>query len=256
MFKIIVSPLKFGFLNSLKQHKRRRIQSQTVGFCDSLEIRLLLTGPQLVNPTASNASILTDVESDHGGALTVNVDVDGDGTYEFSMEAEEGEPLLIDVAEYISPNTSQNVTLQIVETPLAGDPGPEMSSSVTLNVAGITVLATEFDWIDGANSMLAGAVDMTNSLGTIEVLYRGAGDTEWSPVGEITEGDGSFLFSFDLADGESDFEFVVAHTYSTATVLSSVVTITDMSAYTEEPGVEDPALDEEALDELFAEEYV
>lgn len=258
MFQSIVSPIKFGFLNSLRQPKRRRLQTQDVGFGDSLEIRLLLTGPQLVNPIASDGFILTDVSSDHGGDLTVNVDVDGDGIYEFSEPATEGDLLLFDLTSYIAPNTNQNVTLQIVEDP---DPilgGPAMSNSVTLNVAGIPVVAMDFDWIGGDDGVVSGAVVMTNSIGTINVLYRAAGDAEWSPVGEVTDSDGSFLFLFDLADGETDFEFVVEHTFLGASVLGSAVTITDMSAHIEaDPGQTDPALDdEEAIDDLFAEEYV
>ena len=186
MFKSIGAPLTFGFLNGLKQHKRRQLQSQTCGFCDSLEVRLLLTGPQLINPIASDAFILTDVASDHGGDLTVNVDVDGDGNYEVSMSAVEGESLVIDLTAYIAPNTNQNVTLQIVESPDPFSGGAEMSNSVTLNVPGMAVLATEIDWIDGADGQLSGAVDMTNSIGTIDLLYRVAGETEWSPVGEVS----------------------------------------------------------------------
>ena len=256
MLKSLVSPFKSGFLNSLKQHKRRRLQSQTIGFGDSLEIRLLLTGPQLVNPTSNNGYIVTDVASDHGGTLTVNVDVGGDGTYEFSLEALEGEPLLIDLTAYIPPNTSQNVILQIVEEPLVEGTytGPEMSSSVTMNVGGITVLATEFEWIDGSTSVLSGSVDMTNNLGAIQVLYRVAGDTEWGVVGEISDDDGSFVFSFAPADGETDFEFVTEHSFMGAAVLGGVVTITDMTAYIpEDPGGAEPAFEESLLDDLFAE---
>ncbi|MCP4175072.1 MAG: hypothetical protein GY758_30355 [Fuerstiella sp.] len=250
MLKSIVAPLKFGFVNSLKQPRRRRLQSEAVGFCDSLEVRLLLTGPQLVNPIASDAYILTDVASDHGGDLTVNVDVDGDGNKEFSMQAAEGDPLLIDLTAYIAPNTIQNVTLQIVESPDPFSGGTEMSNSVTLNVAGLAVLATEFDWVQGANSQLSGAVDMTSSIGTIDVLYRVAGENEWNEVGEVTASDGSFLFEFGLADGETDFDFAVRHSFMGATVISSAETIFDMTAYL--TGSQGPTSD---IDDLFEEGY-
>ena len=73
------------------------------------------------------------------------MDVDGDGNYELSMLAAEGESLVIDLTAFNAPNTSQNVTLQVVESPDPFFGGAEMSSSVTLNVPGITVLATELD---------------------------------------------------------------------------------------------------------------
>ncbi len=250
MFKSIGAPLKFGFLNSLKQPKRRQLQSQTVGFCDSLEVRLLLTGPQLVDPIASDGYILTDVSSDHGGGLTVNVDVDGDGNYELSMLAAEGESLVIDLTAYIAPNTSQNVTLQVVESPDPFFGGVEMSSSVILNVPGITVLATEFDWIEGVDGELSGAVDLTNSMGTIDLVYRVAGETEWNVVGEVSAYGGRFLFGFGLADGETDFDFAVKHSFMGATIISSAVTITDMTAFL--PGDPSPS---SVIDDLFAEGY-
>ena len=236
MFRSIVSSHKFGFLNSLKQPKRRRLQSQSVDFGDALEVRLLLTGPQLVNTASNNGMVVADVVSDHGGILTVNVDIDGDGVFELSESAMDGETLVLDLTDVIAPNTSQDITLQIVESPeIDADgiaTGPEMSNSVTLNVAGFTVLATEFDWVDGADSAVSGVVDMTNSIGVIEVIYRVSGDTEWNVLGDVTDNNGSFLFQFDMADGETDFEFAVAHTYMGATVLSSSVTFTDMTAQT------------------------
>lgn len=246
MFKSLVAPLKFGFLNGLKQSKRRRLQSQSVGFGDSLEVRLLLTGPQLVNPIANNGQILTDVVSDHGGDLTVNVDVIGGGGYELTIEAMEGETVVIDLTMYVAPNTSENVTLQIVESPDQFFGGVEMSNSVTLNVPGVVVLATELDWIAGT---LSGAVDLTNSQGTTELLYRTVGDSEWDLVGDISSVDGSFLFQFDVADGETDFEFAVEHSFMATSVMSGSVTIIDMTAF-------DPTLDpvlESEVDDLFAE---
>ncbi|MCP4783142.1 MAG: hypothetical protein GY903_31200 [Fuerstiella sp.] len=267
MFRSVVFPHQFGFLNRLKQPKRRRLQSQSVGFGDSLEIRLLLTGPQLVNPTSDDGIVVTDVVSDHGGFLTVNVDVDGDGIYEIGESAVEGDTLVLDLTPFVAPNTSQNITLQIVESADIDEEGietgPEMSNSMTLNVAGITVLATEFEWIHGEDSAVTGAVDMTNSIGATEVIYRVPGDTGWNTLGEISDNSGSFFFYFDLADGETDFEFAVAHTYMGATVLSSAVTITDMTPHTSdepagvEPGdtapedVNSPSI-ESVIDDLFA----
>ncbi len=266
MFQSIVSPLKFGFLNSLKHSKRRRLQSQGVGFGDSLEIRLLLTGPQLVNPTSEDAVVFTDVMSDHGGLLTANVDVDDDGIYDFDEPAADGDTVIFDLTALFAPNTNQDVILQIVESAVFDVDGteisPEMSNSVTLNVAGITVLATEFETIEGADSMINGAVDMTNSVGVSTVVYRVAGDTEWSYVGEIDGNDGTFFIDFPQADGETDFEFAVSHTYMGATVLSSAVTIIDMTANTgDDPLYEDgedaedvdSPITDPLIDDLFAE---
>ena len=250
MFKSMGAPRTFGFLNSLKQHKRRRLQSQTVGFCDSLEVRLLLTGPQLVNPIASDGYILTDVVSDHGGGLTVNVDVDGDGNYEVSMPAAEGESLVIDLTAFIAPNTNQNVTLQVVESPDPFSGGAEMSNSVTLNVPGISLLAAEFDWIEGADGEVSGAVEMTNIIGTLDLVYRAAGESEWTVLAEVSAYDGRFQFSFGQADGETDFDFAVKHSFMGASVIGSAVTITDMTAYMP-PGAGPTT----AIDDLFAGGY-
>ena len=111
-----------------------------------------------------------------------------------------------------------------------------MSNSVTLNVPGVVVLATELDWIAGTLSTLSGAVDLTNSQGTTKLLYRTVGDSEWDLVGDISSVDGSFLFQFDVADGETDFEFAVEHSFMATSVMSGSVTIIDMTAF-------DPTLD-------------
>ncbi|APZ91847.1 hypothetical protein [Fuerstiella marisgermanici] len=180
-----------------------------------------------------------------GGELVVIITVEGESSPSHELEMLPGSWEVFDLNTLIPPNSSKDVTVKIRETEVMLDANgaPHMTqfqyTSQTVSVPGVELVAHEFNAIDGHMSVLSGDVDMTNPMGTVTLVYRVAGTSQWTDMTELSDSnDGFFAEIINEANGETDFEFATRTSMFGVNVYSAIHTIEDFPAYV--PGDYDP----------------
>lgn len=230
----------FSNLFSISPSRSRRSANRFITEpAQVLETRRLLTNtaPSISDLTTDNAIVTGVAQDDGSGGLSVTLSFDG-YSQEISLFA--GESFSFDLVGEIPENTVVTATLTITEVfdyEETGE-GEPLSSSQTIQIAGVTIDPVDISWIDSSNSGLVyGAInpDDVSNFATASVMYREVGDTNWS-FGVEPEPDGSFDFMVSEADGEKDFEFVVMVSGESTDVFGAIVTINDLGESQEEGG--------------------
>ena len=209
-----ILPTFNNFFSKIQSRSQRRLNSDSVSSGEVLEFRRMLTNaaPEITGLSGANAAVSGLIEDDgSGGDLYVTITV-GNTSEEFSVM--EDETFNFDLASYIPPNTTATVTVQVTEYYDDENSGEQLvlSTSQTIQAAGVTILPIDFDWIDADGAIIFGEIDLTNVNleASVSVMYREVGDTSWI-LGSDTINNGAFGFDVVEADGEKDFEFVVMH---------------------------------------------
>lgn len=226
-----VLPTFNKFFSKIQSRSQRRSNSYPVSSGEVLEFRRLLTNaaPEITGLSGADASVSGLIEDDgSGGDLYVTITV-GNSSEEISVL--EDETFDFDLSSYIPPNTTATVTVQVTEYYDDENSGEqlELSTSQTIQVAGVTILPIDFDWIDADGAIIFGEIDLTsvNPEASVSIMYREVGDTFWS-LGSDSINNGAFGFDVLEADGEKDFEFVVMHSGDSVDVFGGSETFYDL----------------------------
>ena len=233
--------------------RRRRSRQVQIQSCDVLECRKLLSvtnaAPELTEINTTDAFITALVTDDGtSGLILAKVDVGSNGTFDFEMFTTEGAVFAIDLGERIQANQTESVTIVLEETVYtSGTSGAEnptedgatitgntVSSSVTLDVAGITLDAIQIDEIVGEQEIVAGTIvtEGVEIRGMVRVDWRAAGESVWN-MGDVCSANGTFGFAISGANGDFDFDFdfdfVAVHTPELSEVRGDTVTVGGIS---------------------------
>lgn len=244
-----------AFRKSRTSHKRRsRVLNTTPG--EVLEVRRLLTNaaPTLANIVAEDGQVTADVVDDgSGGQISVEVDYNSDGTPEEYLFVEEGEVLSIDVSTEIGPNQTQPITITVVEVPLDGSAALETVH--VIDAEGLSIAEVNIDSLEVEPGRVLGTISsvVDGAIGELAVLYRQVGTIDWELFAPASVG-GAFAGDVPAADGQRDFEFVVANDHYGYTVLGAIVTAYDVPGTGSGSGSE--GLLDEDEDGLFSGELI
>ncbi len=230
---------------SRPQRRRRAAIDRLPQQVNVLETRRMLSAenplPTFTMLQGESGVLFVEVDDAPGGGnLTVIITVEGETSPSHELEMLPGSWDVFDLNTLIPPNSSRDVTVKIRETEVLLDANgaPNMTqfqyTSQTVSVPGVELVAHEFNAIDGYMSVLSGDVDMTNPMGTVTLVYRVAGSSQWTDMTELSESnDGYFAEIISEANGETDFQFATRTSMFGVNVYSTIHTIEDFPAYVE-----------------------
>lgn len=223
-----------AFSLSAASGRRRRSFTTLPVESDHLETRRLLSGtnqaPEITSVTASEGMLVITIDDDEsGGALQLDLDLNDDGSVDYSTGTTPGDSIMIDLTTFITPNTSMPATITLTETLYDIDGMEVLTDTEYVSIPGLTVTATEFTSFFYSSGQVAGSIDASTATGAVHLVYREVGSSVWIDLGEIQGGGFDVIVS--EADGERDFEFATDTRLNSVSVLSSIVTVYDLESY-------------------------
>lgn len=221
---------------SVSRQNRRRAYS-TLNVSDALESRRLLSGnqpPEMTDVIVDEGEIVVVVSDDNnGGILELLVDLNDDGTVEYTIPTFDGDTIVLDLSMDITPNTTMPVHLELAETTYYPVESVQ-SDTDTVTTPGVTVTATPFTIISATDGTINAEVDLSSVNADVHFMYREVGETIWNDLGVIQTNNFEVLI-YD-ADGTKDFEFATDTRFNSVSEMSAAQTVNDLPPYVQTTG--------------------